>query len=78
MKKGNRMKYIEALLNIRNPTRPKRKQGGIENSSNMKGSGATVFWGESPPPPPSCNYSKVGKSCWSSAVVQSPPLFLIP
>ena len=45
MKKGNRMKYIEALLNIRNPTRPKRKQGGIENSSNMKGSGATLFGG---------------------------------
>ena len=45
MKKGNRRKYIEALLNIRNPTRPKRKQGGIENSSNMKGSGATLLGG---------------------------------
>ena len=45
MKKGKRRKYIEALLNIRNPIRPKRKQGGIENSSNMKGSGATLFGG---------------------------------
>ena len=46
MKKGKRRKYIKALLNIRNPIlRPKRKQGGIENSSNMKGSEATLFGG---------------------------------
>ena len=49
MKEWRRRKYIEALLNIRNPIRPKRKQG-IENSSNMKGSGATFFWGTPLPP----------------------------
>ena len=67
-------KYIEALINIKNPIRPKRKQV-IENPSNMKGSRITFLGGA---PSPWCNYSKVGKSFRSSAVVQSPPLFLIP
>ena len=71
MKEWRRRKYIEALLNIRNSIRPKRKQG-IENSSNMKGSGAT-FLGEASPP--GCNYSKVGKSCRSSAVRFNLPYF---
>ena len=39
-------KYIEALINIKNPIRPKRKQV-IENPSNMKGSRIT-FFGELP------------------------------
>ena len=77
-KEGRRRKFIEALLNIRNPilTQATGKEV-IENSSNMKGSGATIFGQASPPD--GCNYSEVGKS-WrrSSAVVQSPPLFLIP